>query len=107
MAKRRYNITAIIRDKRGRILSVGKNQYKKSHPLMASISKMAGEPYKIALHAEVDAIIKCHDISKAASISVYRYDAQGNPKLAKPCLSCERAIKMFNIKNVEWTIDVV
>ena len=107
MAKRRYNITAIITDKRGRPLSIANNDYKKSHPMMRQLGEAVGEPYKIALHAEVSAILRCHDLSKAHKISIFRYDKDGNPRLAKPCKVCMRAINLSGIPNVEWTTNEI
>lgn len=96
----RQKITAIIKDKRGRVLSIGKNSYSKTHPLMASLSEQMGEPYKIYLHAEVAAIVRCKDLSKAYSMEIYRVDKRGNYRLAKPCPICQAAIREAGIKHV-------
>lgn len=105
MAKKRYNITAIISDKRGRPISVGRNNYSKTHPYMRLMGEQVGEPYKVALHAEVLAILRCNDLSKANKISIFRYDSLGNPRLAKPCKACMQAIKLSGIPNIEFTVD--
>jgi len=100
---KKQTITAIIRDKRGYVLSIGKNSYRKSHPLQKLHAEKVGLFHKEFIHAEVDAIIKCKDLSKAHSISVYRYSEKGLPLLAKPCLICQSAIEASGIKNVFFT----
>lgn len=103
---KRQHITAIITDKRGRVLSIGNNNYFKSHPLQALHGAKCGEPFKIVLHAEIAAIVRCKDLSKAHKISVYRYSAAGEPLIAKPCKICQSAIDATGIKVVEFTVTV-
>jgi len=103
MSKRRFDITAVIYDKRGKVLSIGKNSYFKTHPLMKKHADKVGLPHKIFLHAEVHAIAKCKELKKAHKIYIVRYDKKGNPKLAKPCPVCMSAIKEVGIKNIEYT----
>ena len=98
------NITAIIFDKKGKILSVGKNSYIKTHPMQAKHAHKVGLPEKIFLHAEMDAIIKCRNMSKAHKIVVTRVTRNGKYGNAKPCPVCKSAIKEAGIKNVEWTV---
>lgn len=99
----KQNITAFIYDKRGRVLSVGQNSYVKTHPLQAKHALKVGEEYKVYLHAEISAITKCKDLSKAHKLLIVRYDRNGNPALAKPCNVCQSAINATNIKIVEYT----
>lgn len=103
MSKKRFNITAIIYDKKGRILSIGKNSYIKTHPRQAYYAEKVGLPSKIFLHAEIHAIVKCKNIEKAHKIVVLRFDSTGNPVNAKPCPVCESAIKETGIKVIEHT----
>jgi deoxycytidylate deaminase len=98
-----HNLTAIIYDKRGNVLSIGKNSYTKTHPLQAQFAKQAGEDEKIFLHAEIDAIIKCQNISKAHKISIFRVARQGGYALAKPCKICQTALSKTPIKIIEHT----
>jgi len=97
------HITAIIRDKRNNILSIGKNSYIKTHPYQAKCAKAVGMPEKVYLHAEIDAIIKCSDISKAHSIHVFRQGKSKEYLYAKPCPVCQQAILQTNIKKVHHT----
>lgn len=101
--RQQQNITAIIYDKKGRILSIGKNSYVKTHPMQAAYASKAGLPEKQFLHAELAAIIKCKDLSKAHSILVTRVNKSGNFANAKPCPICNLAIKEADIKNISWT----
>ena len=100
---KRPQITAIIRDRRGKILSVGQNSYVKTHPLQAKHALKTGQPFRQFLHAEIHAIVRCRDLTRAHSIFVSRWDAKGNPVLAKPCVICQSAIEAAGIKIVEYT----
>jgi tRNA(Arg) A34 adenosine deaminase TadA len=103
MSSKRQQVTAIIYDKRGRVLSMGQNSYIKSHPVQARHAKRVGCEHNIYLHAEIAAITRCQDLSRAHKIFVARYDANGNPTLAKPCKICQSAISATRIKIIEHT----
>jgi len=105
VATRKQDMTAIIEDKRGRILSIGKNDYHKTHRIQYEYAERVGTPHRIYLHAEIDSIIRCRDLSKAHKISIFRYGKNGKPALAKPCPACALAIKEAGIKIVEWTVN--
>ncbi len=96
-------ITAILKDKKGNVLSIGQNNYIKTHPYQAECAKKAGLPEKIYLHAEIDAIIKCKDISKAHSIHIFRQGKSQKWLLAKPCPVCQTALSQTPIKKVFHT----
>lgn len=100
---KRYNITAIIYDKRGRVMSVGKNSYIKTHPLQAAHAKLAGEPHRVFLHAEIHAISLCRDLTKAHSMKIFRFLEDGSPATARPCVVCSSAIRASGIEIVEHT----
>lgn len=100
---RKIHIVATIYDKRGRILSIGANSYTKTHPMQAKYAATVGLPHKQYLHAEIAAILRLSDVSKAHRIKVERYDAKGNPANAKPCPICDHVIRSAGIKVVEWT----
>ena len=53
-----YVIKATIYDRRKNVLSVGRNSYSKTHPIMAKYGKRFNV-HKVLIHAEVDAILKC------------------------------------------------
>lgn len=103
MSKRYQQITAVIYDRKGKVLSVGQNSYVKTHPLQALHAKRAGSPLKQFLHAEVHAIVRCRDLSRAYRILVSRWDRHGNPVLAKPCEVCQSAIAAAGIDVIEHT----
>lgn len=100
---RHYEITAIIYSKRKEILSIGKNSYVKTHPVQAKYAKKVGEPNKVYLHAEIHAILRCKDLSKAHSIKIFRFLDDGTPANAKPCKVCMEAINAAGIKFIEHT----
>lgn len=101
--EKRFAITAIAYDKRGRVLAVGKNSYVKTHPVQAEHAVAVGEPYKVFIHAEIAALLKIKDTSKVARFAVFRYTEAGEPANAKPCKICQRALKLAGIKNIEHT----
>ena len=103
--KQQQDMTAIIYDRKGKVLSVGRNSYVKTHTLQAKHAEKVGLPDKQFLHAEVHAITKCRDLSKAHRIAVYRYGKSGQPLLAKPCPVCQSAIESVGIEIVEWSIE--
>lgn len=101
MSKKRFEITAFTYDKRGRLLSVGRNSYVKTHSLQAKYAKMAGRPEAIYVHAELAALMKArNDVYK---LVVVRYNRDGTPALAKPCSVCQLAIEAFGVRVVEHT----
>ena len=94
---------ATIYDKRGRKISQGENSYWKTHPLQVKTAKEVGREDAIYLHAEIAALVKLKDWSRAHSILVERYDVHGNPKMAKPCKICHRALIKAGIHVIEHT----
>lgn len=102
--RQQQNMAAIIYDKKGRILSIGKNSYVKTHPLQAAYATKVGLPEKQFLHAEIAAIIKCRDLTKAHRIFIARISKKGKFVNAKPCPICEEALREAGITKVEWTI---
>jgi deoxycytidylate deaminase len=101
MSKKRFEITALAYDKRGRMLSIGRNSYIKTHSLQAKFAKQAGRPQAIYVHAELAALMKAR--RKVHKLVVVRYNKDGSPGNAKPCEICELAIKEFGVKYVEHT----
>lgn len=92
---------------------VGENSYQ-THPLAKRFSR---NPERVHLHAELDAVIKAAryftgrlgvkrdtyvDLGEF-KLSVARVLADGTPALAKPCPDCDRALKYFNVTEVEYT----
>jgi len=100
--KNKENLKAIIYDRKGKVLSIGQNNYTKSHPLQAKHASIAGLPEKIYLHAEVDAIVRCSDLTKAYRIVVSRVGRKGFLN-AKPCPVCMSAISSTSIQLIEYT----
>jgi len=105
-ARRQYSISATIFDKRGRAISHGENSYTKTHPYQVKMSKLVGKPEAIYLHAEIAALVKLKDWSRAHKIVIERYDEEGNPRLAKPCPACLRALRDAGIKIIDFTTNL-
>lgn len=98
---RKYEITALAYNKRGKLLAVGKNSYTKTHPLQAKFGKESGKPNAIYIHAELAALLKATE--PVYRLVVLRYDKKGKPAMAKPCPACQVAIRHFGVKHVEHT----
>lgn len=98
-----HNLKAIIYDRKGKILSIGQNSYYKTHPYQARLAKSCNLDHKIYLHAEIAAIIRCEDITKAHRMFISRIDQSGQSRLAKPCPICVKAIEAVGIKRIEYT----
>lgn len=100
----RHVITAIIYDKKGNILSIGKNSYVKTHTLQAHYAKKVGQPDRQFLHAEIHALARCKSLKSAHRIMVSRFGRGGEARLAKPCKICLTALQeMTSIRHIEWT----
>lgn len=99
--KTKQTIMAIAYNKKGDILSIGRNQYDKSHPKQAFFAKKVKRPKAIYLHAEIDALIRAKtDVHK---LHVIRVMPNGSYGLAKPCNICELALKHYGVKVITHT----
>lgn len=103
MSKRKkFHLICIAFDRKGKVLSEGHNQYK-SHPLQKFFSIKAGESeLKHCIHAELSAILRAGD-KQIDSLFVQRFASDGTYALAKPCKSCQAAIKAYGIRLVRYT----
>lgn len=96
-------LTAIIYDKKGKVLSIGYNSYIKTHPLQARHAAAVGQPLRQFLHAEIHAITRCRALDRAYKISISRWNRVGQPLPAHPCPVCMSAIKAAGIEIIEHT----
>ena len=103
MPRKQFHLTATIYNKRGHVISRGENSYWKTHPMQVHLAKKAGREDAIFLHAEIAALVRLKDWSKAHRIKIERYAEDGTPLLAKPCEICERALEKAGIKIIEHT----
>lgn len=99
----KHTVTAIIYDRKGKVLSVGKNNYTKSHPLQARHAGLCNVPYKIFLHAEVHAVTQLSYFQVAHSILVSRYNSKGEPVNARPCSICKSLLDEVGIREIRHT----
>ncbi len=99
----KHALTATVYDKRGRVLAVANNNYRKSHPVQAHFAKLTGNPHKVFLHAEIAALLKCGD-KKPYRIHVERKHKDGTLALAQPCAVCMCAIKAFGVQQVSFSV---
>ena len=105
MTRKRYVITASCFDKKGRHLSTGVNDYRKSHPLMKHFAVLAGESHhKHFQHAEFVACLQARG-KEIESILVQRFDSEGRMKMAMPCPACRKMLEAFGVKIVRYTTE--
>ena len=102
-ARKKYSLTATIYNKRGHVISRGENSYWKTHPMQVKTAREVGREEAIFLHAEIAALVRLKDWSKAHKIVIERYSEDGRPLLAKPCEICEHALKKAGIQIIEHT----
>ena len=100
MSKRKYSIIACVHARGHDFREV--NSYTKTHPFQAFLAKIAGQDEKQFLHAEIAAILAAGG-KEINCLNIYRRDALGNYANAKPCIICQLAIKMFDIKEVYYS----
>lgn len=105
--RKKYIIKATAFDKKGVVLAVGFNDYFKSSPYQKSLSLRAGlSEMRTAVHAEVLCLIRAsrnHPSKRVHTLLIERYDSEGKPRLAKPCASCELAIRDSKVQIVLYT----
>lgn len=100
---KKHELIATAFDKKGNIIGAGVNDYKKSHPLMKVYSdKVKDTNNRIFKHAELSAVLAAGN-KDIHSVLIQRFNAQGNPALAKPCKICEAMLKDFGVKFVRYT----
>lgn len=92
-----HRLTAIGLN-RGVVVSVGHNQYLKTHPRQKELAEAVGQPERQYLHAEIDCIVKSR--KPIDTLIVVRYNSKGEAVNAKPCAICQLAIKQAGIKTV-------
>ena len=99
----KYLIVAKCYDKKGKLISVARNSYTKTHPKQAKFARDVGEPLKIYLHAEIAALIKAGERS-VYKIKVERFGKRGTPLPSMPCPICMEAIKTFSVKEIQYFV---
>jgi len=96
------NICACLYDKKGKVISSGVNSFSKSHPLQ---EKFGCTPYKIFLHAEIDAIVKAlrknEDLS-GFRLAIARVCGDSSDAQAFPCDGCIEALGSYGCDSVTY-----
>ena len=99
----KHKLKATCYDRKGRVISVAYNDYRKSHPIQAHFAKLSGRPEAVYLHAEIAALLRAKD-DRPFKIHIERYKKDGSPGLAKPCPACMLALKAYGIQQISYTI---
>jgi deoxycytidylate deaminase len=99
--RKKHSVLARCYDRSGKLLSVAKNSYTKSHTIQAEYSRRVGRESAIYLHAEVAALLKARgDVYR---MEIVRLQADGSSGIAKPCAGCQLAIEEFGVKEIIYT----
>lgn len=93
-------VVAMAFDKRGRLLSIGLNSYRKTHPFQAKYSHIAGNGDQIYIHAEIDAILKARN--HVHKMVIARYGRHGNCLPSQPCSICLQALIDAGVEELEF-----
>lgn len=107
MTRKRYEIIATAYDKKGNVISKGVNDYNKSNTWQKELSIACGlDEDRIYIHSEVSALIQARNKRKKVhTLKIERFDYQGKEKNAFPCISCQLAIKLSDVKRVIFTVE--
>ena len=98
LTKKRYLLKAETFDSHGRKISEAYNDYRKTHPIQSHFAKLANQPARIYLHAEILAIIRAGE-RKIHTIKITNLSG----KLSSPCPVCMKAISAYGIKRIICT----
>lgn len=105
MTRKRFELISTSFCKRGRPISTQLNSYSRTHPLQKYFSaKVNMHEARVFLHSELATLIKSKS-TEVHSMLVQRFDANGNPKDARPCLSCIEAMKAWGVVKVRYTTE--
>lgn len=103
MSDKKYHLVARCYDRRGRLLSTGENEYRRSHPLFKHFALQAGESAeKIYKHAEFSAVISAGK-KVIDTIYVERFHKNGTLANAEPCKTCKVMLEAFGVRKVIYT----
>lgn len=93
----RYQLGAVVLNKRGHIISTGNNDMTKTHPKHKTWGNF--------VHAELDALLGLNpQDTKNGTVYVYRETRNGELANARPCPICEKAIRLYKIRKICYTV---
>lgn len=87
--------------KKNRILSIGFNQYKKTHPITRHFNF---PEYQTGLHSEIAAILK-YKLTDCTGLTIVNTRVNNNNEIddAAPCKYCASTIKKLKFKKVIYS----
>lgn len=100
----KFKFCCILFDKRGRVLTKTFQNEFKTHPTQTKFAKIAKEPFKIFLHAEINALVKCK--KQPYGMFICRVDSDGNLVNSKPCPICQLAIDSKGLQICYFTTNL-
>jgi hypothetical protein len=97
----RFPHFSFVMDGRRKIISYGVNHSFKSHP----IAKRYGHRF-FAVHSELDAILRFpyppKYLHQYTMVNI-RLGKKGEPRLARPCKSCQQMLAAFGLRRIYYT----
>lgn len=92
----------------GHVIAEGWNR-EKTHSLQVKYNKYRNfdeTKYPGSIHAEIMVVQKIRNLDiDFSKVEVYIYRGKSQPRLSKPCASCEQALRDLGIKKVHYTGD--
>lgn len=101
-AEGKFRFGCICLDSKGREVSRATNTYK-THPEMYRWAVRAGKPKKIALHAEIRALIRAK--RNVETIYICRINRNGELRNAFPCPVCRLCIEDAGVKEIVYSTE--
>ena len=91
--KQRHVAVALLK---GKVLAIGFNNYNKTHPRQRDLARIAGQPKREYLHAEIACLLRCRAVPD--ELVVVRVNRKGELRPSNPCPVCRAAINLINPK---------
>ncbi len=92
----------------GHVIAEGYNG-SKSHSLQVKYNKYRDFDefkYKGSIHAEMMVVQKIKDLDiEFSQVKIYIYRGKEFPRLSKPCMACEKALRDLGIRKIFYTGD--
>lgn len=87
--------------RKGRVVVNATNVEGKTHPRQHYLAHKVGEPYRVSLHAELNALIKSR--ADFDTLVVARVNKSGEFCMSRPCAACRLAISEAGVRNVIYS----
>lgn len=101
MSEHNFKHGAVIR-KAGKTIAVGINHTINDPAMLGDALALTNA----AVHAEVAALNACRKVDlNGAVIYIARVNKRDEPRMSKPCIRCQKALKERGVKKVYYTVE--